>query len=1342
MTRSATRFVTLLVAIVLTGVSSAFAGVSVVGQTYDVINGTYNPISGGTVHATGSSIEGFATTTSIPFTMTWGGSNYTTLTVAGSGQVWIGGTSSNAVWAWTAPITGATNGELSTTTLGSSPNRIFVVQWANMTRSPQGSSNDSYNFQIRLHENGDIAEVVYGSMNVTAAVSPQIGARNGSRTTELTSQYGLNDWTRPHVNAGRSVALDGWAPASGLSYQFSDPGGFDAAVTDLLNPTGKFNAGQSLTVRVEVTNMGANPIDSVTVNWSVNGANRTPVKYYANPALQPGESVMVQLGTVSFGATTFNTVVAWTSGPNGATDANPGNDAHANYLAPRVQGTFNVAQSGANNVFPSILRALRHFEVAGLSGNATVRIWNGNYNEQILVPTIDGGHTVTLIAADGNEPVITWTPSNNPNWNFSFERATHQAYLFDNARVAFENLEFRLTNGLNWGGFVFGDDHSTSSIKGCTFTGPQNFLTQTNPTVGVVLLGGTNMVMNSSFTNLYRGLYISSNDQQHVTGNSFGNLADRGIEVRSARMHVADNMVEASDGSTQFYGILAIGAGMVERNNVAADLSSQANSVVYAMLISSEDSYSIYQDGLTVANNMISAAASSIAVGLQAESYSYSRAAWIYHNSVNITGTAGIGGSAALLSLGGYADFNIVNNIFHNAGTGTNGGVAVWHDGVDIAISDFNNLMTTGAYVGVYDYFYIPRDAGASPLASWRSATGRDNNSSSVAVNFVGGADLHLLQIDNRLFGSSSLKATIPTDIDGETRTIPYMGADEVFPSVRIIEQPISRYACLGEGFQLLCIADVTAGATVTYQWYKDGVKLVGQTGAILPFGSVGYGASGVYTCEVIATDGFNTTAVMSDPASLIVVRNTEITMQPISQPTAPGGTVVLEVAAEAIGAPTDFVPSYQWKKRYWDVQSNSYMERNIVDNGRITGSQSSKLTIRDIEDTDTADVYVCTVTGYCGEATSKQARIFFPTVAASNNTPNACVGGTIQIECAVVPSVIQGSTVSYQWYFNGAALNDGGDISGSDSKVLTISNAQTANNGQYYCLATYSGVGTSIATNTIDVDLGVAPSITGQPTGATVCVGEMVTMTVAADGQNLSYQWMKGSTAVPGAVGASYEIAAASEADAGSYSVMVTNACGDVTSETVDLTVNTPAEITTEPSDIEVYDGDSVRVTVEVSGTEPVTYQWYKDGAEIAGATEASYTVFASASAAEAGEYYCIVTNACGADTSRTAVASIVVGVAGDDVLPGGYTLGLPAPNPTNDVVAFSYSVPSAQDVRITITNMLGHEVATLVNGMVMSGTHRVEISAQDLRLAPGAYTYTFQSKGTVAARQFIVVK
>ena len=84
------------------------------------------------------------------------------------------------------------------------------------------------------------------------------------------------------------------------------------------------------------------------------------------------------------------------------------------------------------------------------------------------------------------------------------------------------------------------------------------------------------------------------------------------------------------------------------------------------------------------------------------------------------------------------------------------------------------------------------------------------------------------------------------------------------------------------------------------------------------------------------------------------------------------------------------------------------------------------------------------------------------------------------------------------------------------------------------------------------------APSITTQPQSQTVNIGASVTFSVVATGTGpLSYQWKKNTVDIGGATSDSYTISSVQPTDAGSYTVVVTNSVGSVTSSAATLTVN-----------------------------------------------------------------------------------------------------------------------------------------------------------------------------------------
>ncbi|MDE3100296.1 MAG: immunoglobulin domain-containing protein [Verrucomicrobiota bacterium] len=82
-------------------------------------------------------------------------------------------------------------------------------------------------------------------------------------------------------------------------------------------------------------------------------------------------------------------------------------------------------------------------------------------------------------------------------------------------------------------------------------------------------------------------------------------------------------------------------------------------------------------------------------------------------------------------------------------------------------------------------------------------------------------------------------------------------------------------------------------------------------------------------------------------------------------------------------------------------------------------------------------------------------------------------------------------------------------------------------------------------------------PVITNQPVNETVSPGGTLTLSVGASGYSaLGYQWLLDGTNIAGATGATFVVTNAGPADAGDYSVVVSNADGTVTSSLAVVTL------------------------------------------------------------------------------------------------------------------------------------------------------------------------------------------
>jgi DNA-binding beta-propeller fold protein YncE len=237
--------------------------------------------------------------------------------------------------------------------------------------------------------------------------------------------------------------------------------------------------------------------------------------------------------------------------------------------------------------------------------------------------------------------------------------------------------------------------------------------------------------------------------------------------------------------------------------------------------------------------------------------------------------------------------------------------------------------------------------------------------------------------------------------------------------------------------------------------------------------------------------------------------------------------------------------------------------------------------------------------------------------------------------------------TLSYQWSKNGTA------ISGATSASYTTPAATAADSGATFVVAV-SNAGGSTNSTAATLTVSSAPSITTQPANTTVTAGQTASFSVTATGSGtLTYQWSKNATAVSGATSATYTTPATSVNDSGStFTVVVTNAVGSVTSNSATLTVTAlpgAPTITTQPASTSVGAGATATFTVVATATGggALSYQWNKNGTAIAGANAASYTTPATVAGDNGSSFTVTITNSVGNITSNPAILTVTAAPA-----------------------------------------------------------------------------------------------
>ena len=203
------------------------------------------------------------------------------------------------------------------------------------------------------------------------------------------------------------------------------------------------------------------------------------------------------------------------------------------------------------------------------------------------------------------------------------------------------------------------------------------------------------------------------------------------------------------------------------------------------------------------------------------------------------------------------------------------------------------------------------------------------------------------------------------------------------------------------------------------------------------------------------------------------------------------------------------------------------------------------------------------------------------------------------------------------------------------------------------------TGWGTPNGTNFINA-LAPHPYILTPPASQTATNGNNATFTVIAGGQPpLSYRWLFNGTNLPaggnvsGTTSNLLSITSISSSNVGSYSVLVTNSYGSVTSSVATLAVVLPPLFNTQPTNVVVAAGSTAVLSATVSGAAPLVYQWRQNGTNLASGGNVSGTTtnvltLTAVTVANAGSYALVVTNVYGAATSS--VATVDRAAAADD--------------------------------------------------------------------------------------------
>ncbi len=339
-----------------------------------------------------------------------------------------------------------------------------------------------------------------------------------------------------------------------------------------------------------------------------------------------------------------------------------------------------------------------------------------------------------------------------------------------------------------------------------------------------------------------------------------------------------------------------------------------------------------------------------------------------------------------------------------------------------------------------------------------------------------------------------------------------------------VISEGPSNQAVLIGGTASLTVQ--ASGTNLSYSWQVASVP-VASTQNYAP------GVAGLTptTYSVIVSNTRNG-VIQTDDASAIVTGYNPVSISVAdANSNAVGSDSVIRLDRAAgqrltLSVSASNAASYQWRK---DLEE-------------LTGETGNTLALSSLTALSGGS-YDVVVSNPASSVTSKSAvvRIYSAPVFTRHPTSQTVgLGRTATLTAAAVGYNVP----TLQWY------GPQGAISGANTGVLVLANFSLANYGAYYVKATNNlgEVVSEVATLTAPGAVGGKPSISAPLLSQSVVSGTSATFFVSASAAT-HYQWRKNGVAIPGANSATLVVGSVSSTDYASYSVVVSNSVGSLTS-------------------------------------------------------------------------------------------------------------------------------------------------------------------------------------------------
>ncbi|MGN6641892.1 MAG: immunoglobulin domain-containing protein, partial [Verrucomicrobiota bacterium] len=602
---------------------------------------------------------------------------------------------------------------------------------------------------------------------------------------------------------------------------------------------------------------------------------------------------------------------------------------------------------------------------------------------------------------------------------------------------------------------------------------------------------------------------------------------------------------------------------------------------------------------------------------------------WIYMTLFNTTNGTSL---ASGMVREGDGDFDPTGRYYYHVDNNSSGAAISKYDTVSNTFAGAGSSGTRGSYYGSRN-LVISQDGSRlfwtrvvfdADLNSYDMVPGEVYSCSTNGRVAFGNAQAYDSQ--TRLAIYNLPVSTTVSVVDGQNARFWYFvnGTLGSIPmsaiqSPTITTQPATNTSVIVGGSAYLTVT--AAGiAPLSYQWTLGGTNLASQTNYFLSLSNLQPAQAGSY--RVVVSNPYG--AVSSSVAQVNVLIPPTIAIQPVGTNVAAGQSFSLMVT------PAGSAPfAYRW----------------LFENAAIAGATAQTLSINNAQSLNEG-IYRTIVSNSVGSVTS--AAVFVRVLPSApvivSNPVSISVGASSNATMSVQAAGSQ--PLTYQWLFNG------NPIPGATGLQYSLAGVQSSNGGDYRVVVS-NAMGTATSSSATLTVLPVAAYFTLNPVGATIVAGSNRTLTGLANGsQPISYQWQHDGTNLPGATGTSLALTGVNIAHSGAYTLLASNIMGVSTSAVAQLTVYQNATVLNALSNEVVQVGDSVVLTVNAGGTQPLGYNWQFNGQPIPGTD--STLVLTNLQLTQSGFYRVMITNQYGSvsSTGRVSVLNAPSSVVawGDD--------------------------------------------------------------------------------------------